>query len=172
MQTPGTKTAVEKTRKVYLPRSATWIDFWTGKTLEGGQTIHAHAPIQTMPLYVRAGSIIPMGPYLQYADEKPSDPLELRIYPGADGQFTLYEDGNDSYNYETGLHALITFAWENATGTLTISERKGSFPGMLKERRFTIVLVREDHGVGVDICPQPEKVVKYNGTALKVRPGD
>lgn len=153
-----------KTRTVYLPTGTSWIDFWTGKSLTGGQSIVADAAIETMPLMVRAGAIIPMGPLVQYATEKPADPIELRIYPGADGSFTLYEDQNDSYAYEKGVYATISFAWNNAKHTLTISPRKGSFPGMLKTRTFKIVLVKPTHGVGVEITASPDKTVRYNGT--------
>ncbi len=155
-------------RQVYLPKSFVWYDFWTGKTLEGGQTIDSPAPIETLPLYVRAGSIVPMGPFLQYASEKAADPLELRIYPGANGRFVLYEDANDSYNYEKGEYATIEFEWNNGSRTLTISDRKGSFPGMPAERTFNIVLVGRDHGTGVDICPQPDTTVKYDGRKLEL----
>ncbi len=124
----------EKTRKVYLPGSTDWIDFWTGKTFEGGQTITAPAPIEIMPLYVKAGSIIPLGPFLQYTTEKPADPIELRIYPGADGKFELYEDENDNYNYEQGKYAIVPFSWNDKERTLTIGTRQGEFAGMLKRK--------------------------------------
>jgi alpha-D-xyloside xylohydrolase len=171
----------EKTRKVYLPKStnlpapegtggqAGWFDFWTGKTLEGGHTIDAPAPIETIPLYVKAGSIVPMGPFLQNATEKPADPIELRIYPGADGQFTLYEDENDNYNYENGKYSTILFKWNDAKKILTISNRKGGFPGMLKERSFQIVIVNEKNGTGIEITKKPNRTVKYNGSKLEVK---
>jgi alpha-D-xyloside xylohydrolase len=151
------------TRPVYLPAGTPWIDFWTGQTLPGGQTINADAPIDKIPLLVRAGSIIPMGPFIQYAAEKPAAPIELRIYPGADGTFTLYEDENDNYNYEKGVHATITFHWNDAKRQLTIDDREGSFPGMLKERSFQIVIVDKDHGAGVEITAAPDKVISYPG---------
>ena len=160
---------VKTTRKVYLPKAAGWFDFWTGKTLSGGQTIDAPAPIETMPLYVRAGSIVPMGPFLQYATEKPADPLELRIYPGVDGKFTLYEDENNTYDYEKGVYATITFEWNDAEKTLSVSKREGNFPGMLKDRTFKIVLVGSNHGTGVEICPNPDKTVSYNGRNIEVK---
>jgi alpha-D-xyloside xylohydrolase len=164
-----TNIPIKKTRKVYLPKTANWFDFWTGKILIGGQTINASAPIEILPLYIRAGSIVPMGPFLQYATEKPADPIELRIYPGADGEFTLYEDENDNYNYEKGQNALIQFTWNDAKRTLTISDRKGEFPGMLKERSFNIVLVIENHGTGVEICSKPDKTIKYSGVKLEMK---
>jgi alpha-D-xyloside xylohydrolase len=157
-----------KTRKVYLPK-ALWYDFWTGRSIQGGQTINAAATIEILPLYVKAGSIVPMGPMLQYATEKPADPIELRVYPGADGQFTLYEDENDSYNYEKGKYATFRFIWNDAQKTLTISDRKGDFPGMLKERSVNIVLVKENHGNGTEVSPKPDKTVKYKGKKLDVK---
>src|SRR5581483_9447722 len=113
-------------RSVYLPSGATWFDFWTGSTTAGGQTITASAPIDTMPIYVRAGSILPMGPAIQYAMQS-ADPIELRVYPGANGSFTLYEDEGDNYNYESGARATIPFTWDEATQQLTIGQRSGSF---------------------------------------------
>jgi alpha-D-xyloside xylohydrolase len=161
-------TAKAKSRKVYLPKTS-WYDFWTGKSLNGGQTIDAPAPMDILPLYVKAGSIVPMGPFLQYATEKAADPIELRIYPGADGQFTIYEDENDNYNYEKGKYATIAFSWDNTKKTLSIADRKGEFPGMLKERTFSIVLVKENHGIGVELCSNPDKTIKYNGNKLEVK---
>jgi alpha-D-xyloside xylohydrolase len=152
------------TRPVYLPAGTSWVDFWTGQTLTGGRTLDADAPIDKIPLLVRAGSIIPLGPFVQYAAEKPADPIELRIYPGADGTFMLYEDENDNYNYEKGVHATITFHWNNAKRQLTIDERKGSFPGMLQERTFQIVIVGPAHGTGVDSTATPDQTVSYHGT--------
>jgi alpha-D-xyloside xylohydrolase len=153
----------EKTRPVYLPAGTQWIDFWTGQVLPGGQTINADAPIDKIPLLVRSGSIIPMGPFIQYAAEKPADPIELRIYPGADGSFTLYEDENDNYNYEKGVHATIVFHWDDAKRQLTIDDRKGAFPGMLKERTFNVIIVGKDHGTGVEITDKPDKTISYQG---------
>jgi alpha-D-xyloside xylohydrolase len=164
-----TNIPAEKTRKVYLPKEANWFDFWTGKFLMGGQTINSNAPIEILPLYIKAGSIVPMGPFLQYATEKQADEIELRIYKGADGEFTIYEDENDNYNYEKGQYAIIHLNWNNAKKILTISDRKGTFPGMLKERSFKIVLVNENHGIGVEICQKPDSTVKYYGTKLEIK---
>jgi alpha-D-xyloside xylohydrolase len=157
-----------KTRKVYLPK-ADWYDFWTGKALKGGQTIEASAPIEILPLYVKAGSIVPMGPFLQYATEKTADPMELRVYPGADGQFVIYEDENDTYNYLKGKYATFQFNWNDAKKTLTISDRKGDFSGMQKERTFNIVIVKENQGNGIDVCPKPDKTVKYDGKKQEIK---
>jgi alpha-D-xyloside xylohydrolase len=155
-----------QTRPVYLPANTEWFDFWTGKKLAGGQTIMANAPIDIIPIYVKAGSIIPMGPFVQYATEKNTDSLEIRIYPGANGSFTLYEDENDNYNYEKGISASITFTWDNATRRLTIGERKGSFPGMLQKRTFKIIVVEPGKGNGVELTPVPNKFVPYTGSKV------
>ncbi len=152
-----------KTRSVYLPAQHEWFDFWTGVSIAGGQTIVADAPIDKIPLLVKAGSIIPMGPFVQYATEKSAEPIELRIYPGADACFTLYEDENDNYNYEKGIYATIDFYWNDAKRQLTIDDRKGAFPGMLEKRTFDIVLVKQNHGTGIEITDSPDKVVLYQG---------
>jgi alpha-D-xyloside xylohydrolase len=153
----------EKTRKVYLPEGSRWFDFWTGEVLEGGITLTAQAPIDKIPLYVKAGSIIPLGPFVQYASEKPADPLELRIYPGANGSFTLYEDENDSYNYEKGVSATIDFSWDNSKHILSIGKRKGSFPGMLNKRTFNVTIVDKKKGTDIGINSKPDKKIIYNG---------
>jgi len=153
----------EQTRNVYLPTGNDWIDFWTGETLKGGQTISSDAPIDKIPLLVKAGSIIPMGPFLQYASEKPADPLEIRVYPGANGAFQLYEDENDNYNYEKGAFATITFRWDDATRKLTIDKRKGTFKGMIEKRSFQITVVGKSKGTGLEINKTPDKVIQYNG---------
>ena len=147
---------------VYLPRSSYWYDFWTGKRFDGGLTIKTAAPLDKIPLYIKAGSIIPMGPFIQYSTEK-NNPIEIRIYSGADGMFILYEDENDNYDYEKGNYSLITFEWDNDKKTLTISDRKGKFPGMHMERSFNIVLVDKDNGTGVEISSTFDKNVKYSG---------
>ncbi len=151
-----------------MPAGTSWIDFWTGKTIAGGQAITTAAPIETIPLMVRAGSIVPMGPFIQYSTEKPADPIELRIYKGADGSFTLYEDENDTYAYEKGVYATIAFHWNDAKRQLTIDARKGKFPGMLTTRTFRVVLVGDGHGTGVEVTANPDKVVGYKGRKLVV----
>jgi alpha-D-xyloside xylohydrolase len=155
-------------REVYLPSGATWVDFWTGETLAGGKTVTANAPVNILPLLVRAGSMVPLGPVLQYATEKPEDPVELRIYRGADGKFTLYEDEGDSYNYEKGKYATIPFEWNEARQTLTIGKRSGNFPGMLKERTFRAVFVSPNHGAGMAAEEKADAVVHYTGKAITV----
>ena len=159
---------IKKTRKVYLPKMANWYNFWTGKLITGGQTIDADAPIETIPLYIRAGSIIPMGPYLQYATEKAADPIEIRIYTGADAKFVLYEDENDTYNYESGKYSTIAMNWNEAEKTFTINDRNGKFPGMLEKRTFKIVLVNSNNGTGVEPAKKAE-IVEYNGKEIKIK---
>ncbi|HZM11314.1 MAG TPA: glycoside hydrolase family 31 protein [Candidatus Limnocylindrales bacterium] len=161
-------TAGATSRSVYLPSGAIWYDFWTGASLSGGETVRAAAPLETMPLYIRAGSIVPMDPELQYTSEKPADLIELRIYRGADGRFTLYEDDGESYGYERGEHATISFTWTDASQTLSIGARSGSFPGMVRERTFNIVLVGKGHGVGEAPVVSADRVVRYNGEAISV----
>ena len=158
-----------KTRSVYLPSGTRWIDFWTGESLDGGQTIVADAPIDKIPLLVKAGSIIPMGPFVQYAAEKSYDDLEIRVYPGANGSFTLYEDENDNYNYEKGQYSTITLTWNDAEKTLTLGKRYGHFPGMLKERKFSIVVVEKGKGVDIEIPKEFDKVVSYNGDEQTIK---
>lgn len=162
-------TAKASSRPVYLPNTTRWTDFWTGAQYLGGRTLQSPTPLDITPIHVPAGSIIPMGPAIQYASEKPADPIELRIYPGKDGQFTLYEDEGDSYNYEKGLYATIPISWSQSTKTLTIGAQKGSFPGMTTKRRFDVVLVRPSHGVGLDPCPTPDRKISYEGKSVSVK---
>jgi alpha-D-xyloside xylohydrolase len=152
---------------VYLPKSTEWYDFWTGNRVDGGKTVKTDAPLNKIPLYVKAGSIIPMGPAIQYATEQ-FDSVEIRIYPGADGTFTLYEDGNDSYDYEKGFYSSIEFKWDASQHTLSIGKRHGTFPGMLKARTFDIVIVSPDHGTGVGVTEKIDKVVKYDGAEKQI----
>ena len=140
------------------------------KNYKGGQTVKKETPIDIIPLYVKAGSILPFGPKVQYATEKKWDNLEIRVYPGADGEFTLYEDENDNYNYEKGVYSTITFTWDDAKKVLTISDRKGSFPGMLNERKFNIVWVSKNKGVGMNPVDTYERVVAYRGKRVVVKP--
>jgi len=163
---PVTQPAIS-TRPVYLPKTS-WYDFWAGTASEGGRFINAITPLDRLPLYVRAGSIVPLGPDEEWSTEKPVDPMELRIYAGADGDFTLYEDENDNYNYEKGAYATIPLHWDDKAQTLTIGERKGQFPGMLENRSFRVVFVRENHGVGVNATDEPDKVVQYSGKQIIV----
>jgi len=156
-----------KSRKVYLPKGADWFDFWTGEKLQGGQNVEKAAPIDVMPLYVKAGTILPFGTKVQYAAQTKWDNLEIRIYSGANAEFTLYEDENDNYNYEKGLKSTISMKWDNQSKTLTIGTRQGNFPGMLKKRIFNIVLVDNAHGISV-ISGKITKTAVYNGEYVVV----
>lgn len=155
-------------RFVYLPTAAAWYDFWTGEKLKGGQRILAPAPLDRIPLYVRAGAILPMGPEIEYAGEKPDAPLELRIYRGADGSFNLYEDEGDSYRYEKGAHAITPMRWDDAKSTLTIGAREGSYPGMVAARTFRVVLVDAAHGVGANVASLPSNEIRYQGNEVRL----
>ena len=132
--------AETKTATKYLPKGAKWYDFWTGQQYQGGRDVTMETTLDRVPMFVRAGSILPLGPEMQYVGEKAWDNLELRVYPGADATFTLYEDEGDGYNYEKGVYSTITFSWNDKQRTLTIADRQGSFPGMLAERQFIVVL--------------------------------
>ena len=129
-----------KTATKYLPKGAAWYDFWTGRRYGGGQTVTLETRFDRVPMFVRAGSILPLGPEMQYVGEKAWDNLELRVYPGADANFTLYEDEGDNYNYEQGKHATITMQWNDKARKLTIDQRQGAYEGMLQQRQFTVVL--------------------------------
>lgn len=155
---PVTEPAVT-TWNVYLPKSIAWYNFWTDKRFDGGQTIVADAPQNIIPVFVKAGSIIPMGKVMQYTSEKVMDTLELRIYRGADGEFNLYEDEGDGYNYEKGSYTVIPFRWNEKSQSLTIEALTGAYPGYLKKRVFNIVCI----GEGV-----VKKSIVYNGKIIKM----
>ncbi len=156
-------------RHLYLPK-ATWVDFWTGNAITGGTAIDTPAPLDHLPLYIQAGSILPLGPDLQYAAERVPDPLEIRVYRGANGSFTLYEDENDNYNYERGAHATILFTWDDSAHELTIGDRMGTYAGMAENRTFRIVFVRETYGVGGGLTEPADKVISYSGKKIVVAP--
>jgi len=147
-----------KTATKYLPKGADWYDFWTNRRMKGGQTVTLQTTIDRVPMFVRAGSILPLGPEMQYVGEKSWDNLELRVYPGDDATFTLYEDEGDNYNYEQGQYTTIEMQWNDRTRMLTIGERKGQYPGMLNARKFTLVLP-----------DGTTKTVDYSGQALTVK---
>lgn len=157
------------TQDVYLPKGTKWFDFWTGEALNGGQLVTKEVPIDIIPLYVRAGSIVPFGPKVQYSTEKKWNNLEIRIYPGADGEFVLYEDENDNYNYEKGAYSIIKFTWDDAKRTLNIADREGTFPGMLKSRKFNIVVVDKENGTGSVQSTKFTKSVSYGGKKKSVK---
>lgn len=158
-----------KTAKVYLPVGTAWYDFWTNTKINGGQDVEKEFNLSIIPLYVKAGSIIPMGPKVQYAEEKKWDDLEVRIYPGANGDFILYEDENDNYNYEKGQYSTILFYWNDAKKTLTIDDRNGNFSGMLENRIFKVVLVKDSKRSGENGFAQPDKNINYTGKKVIVK---
>lgn len=158
-----------KSMEVYLPKGNDWYDFWTGEKVSGGRNVNRESPIDIMPLYVKAGSILPMGPDVQYATEKKWDNLEMRVYPGSDGEFLLYEDENDNYNYEQGAYSTISFRWNDKERTLTIGGREGEFSGMLNTRKFRVVLVDKGQGTGDKLSKKVTKVVTYKGKEIKIR---
>ena len=155
-----------KSREVYLPEGTDWFDFWTGEKFEGGHTVTKKTPVDIIPLYIKAGSILPIGPKVQYAEEKKWDTLEIRIYEGADGEFTLYEDENDNYNYEKGIHSTIAFSWDDTNKTLTIGKCEGEFPGMISDRRFNLLKVNKDKGTGDTRAEYFNKTIDYTGKKI------
>lgn len=157
-----------KTWPVYLPAGTTWWDFWTGEKHAGGQTVNKDVPKDIVPIYVKAGTVLPWGPAVQYSSEKKWDNLELRVYPGANGSFTLYEDEKDSYNYEKGMYSTIEFKWNDAKKQLTIGSRKGSFPGMLSKRKFNICVVKSGTNNGME-ANAPVKTINYIGGETVVK---
>ena len=154
----GVDWSATKTATKYLPKGATWYDFWTGKQYKGGQNVTLETTIDRVPMFVRAGSILPLGPEMQYVGEKEWDNLEMHVYPGANGSFVLYEDEGDNYNYEKGAYATITFQWNDSKKVLTIGDRQGNYPGMLKTRTFTIVMPNGQ-----------QKQVEYSGSKTEIR---
>lgn len=150
----------KKSCEVYLPAGTEWFDFWTDKVFAGGQTVTADAPLEKMPLFVRAGSIVPMTEPMQFVDEKPDAPLEIRIYCGADGSFTFYEDAGDNYDYERGNFALVNFSWNESRSELVVSQRQGNFPNLVRERELRLVFIKADGRV--------MKTVSYSGTEKRV----
>ncbi|MDW8852164.1 glycoside hydrolase family 31 protein [Flavobacterium sp. MMLR14_040] len=159
----------KKSKKVYLPAGIEWYDFWTNKKYKGGQEINYETTINEIPFFVKAGSIIPWGPKVQYADEKKWDNLEIRVYEGADGEFTLYEDEGDNYNYEKGKYATITFKWNDLKKTLTISEQKGSFSGIIKERQFKVVKASSNTGISDIASEKIDKLISYSGNEISIK---
>ncbi|GAB2808153.1 glycoside hydrolase family 31 protein [Ferruginibacter profundus] len=166
---PAEDFSTAKSKELYLPAGTNWIDFWTGEKFTGGKKILKETPIDIIPLYVKAGAIIPIGPAVQYAAEKKWDELEIHIYPGANGKFVLYEDENDNYNYEKGIYSTITFNWDDKKKWLTINDRNGSFPGMPDSRKFNIVMVDINKGGGDGIFEKADKAVTYAGKKMTVK---
>lgn len=165
-------------RSVYLPRrhaddaggaGGGWYDFWTGRALEGGQRIDAPAPYESIPLYVKGGSIVPMGPEVQHTGEKPDGPVTLWVYTGADAAFELYEDDGVSYGYEKGAFATIPITWDEKAATLTIGARTGSYPGMPAAREFRVVFVAKDRPVGHSAAPAVAATLRYDGAPVSAK---
>jgi alpha-D-xyloside xylohydrolase len=156
-------------RHLYLPQ-AIWYDFWTGERMEGGRAAEVSAPLDRIPLFVRAGSILPLGPEVEYAQQQTAEPIELRIYRGASGDFTLYEDEGDTYNYEKGAYSTIPLHWDEAAQTLTIGARKGSYKGMPDVHKFRVVFVNNTHGTGIAFAKPAGSAVTYSGATVQVRP--
>jgi alpha-D-xyloside xylohydrolase len=150
-----------KERSVYLPAGTNWFDFWTDQAHAGGQNITAAAPLETMPLFVRAGSIVPMTEVMQFTDEKPDAPYEIRIYRGADGEFVLYEDAGDGYGYENGECATVRLSWHDESGELVIHPRQGSFPGMTAARECKIRFIGGEK--------REERSCLYTGQEMRLR---
>jgi alpha-D-xyloside xylohydrolase len=155
-------------RAVYLPSRADWYDFWTGDRTTGGKSITVPAPLDRIPLDVRAGSILPLGPAIEFTGQA-TDPIELRVYPGADADFTLYEDQGDNYSYESGAHATIPVHWDDATRTLTLGARQGSYPSMPSGHTFNAVIVSPGHGVGGEATSSPDKTIQYSGANVTTK---
>jgi alpha-D-xyloside xylohydrolase len=160
-------TAPAVTWDVYLPKSSSWYDFWTGKSYPGGQVVKAAAPPDKIPVFVKGGSIVPMGKLMQYTAEKSADTLEIRVYKGADCEFSLYEDEGDNYNYEKGKYTVTTFKWNDKMKRLVIENMQGSYRGNLNKRIFSIVFVSEGNGVG-SAEGIPKKIITYDGRKLAV----
>lgn len=157
-----------RNREVYLPETDGWYDANTGEFLEGGQSITANAPYDILPMYVKAGSIVPMGPEIEYTDQKPADPITVIVYAGADGQFELYEDEGTNYNYENGNFSLIPISWSEKDQTLTFGKRQGQFNGMIQNRVFRILKADSKNAIVLDNPGDQYKEIKYNGNQVEV----
>jgi len=156
-----------RTRQVYFPRCG-WYDFYTGHYLQGGQYLEVDAPYERIPVFVREGSILPIGPKMQWSDEKPAELIHLYVYEGANGEFTLYEDEGTNYNYEKGKYATISFQYDDARHELVIGQRKGKFDGMLKSRRFNIVFVSKSADKPLELDHPEGVMVQYTGKEIRV----
>jgi alpha-D-xyloside xylohydrolase len=165
---PVTDYKVRK-RELYLPEAGGWYEFKTGKYLKGGQTIEAEAPYTDIPVYVKAGAIIPCGPEIQFTTEKTADPIRLFVYTGSDGIFTLYEDENVNYNYEKGKFSTIEFDYNEKEKTLTINDRHGEFDGMLNSRTFEIKWITKNNPSAMELNSKPDEVIKYEGKKIFVK---
>ena len=157
-----------RSREVYFPQQRGWYDLYTGKYIAGGQTLEVEAPYERIPVYVPEGSIIPFGPEIQWSDEKPAELINLYVYEGKDAEFLLYEDEGTNYNYEKGKYATINITYSESSKTLTIGARKGSFNGMLQNRRFNVVTISKNHAQSLNLENPQGKMIEYNGAEVKV----
>ena len=157
-----------RSREVYFPQQRGWYDLYTGKYIAGGQTLEVDAPYERIPVYVPEGSIIPFGPEIQWSDEKPAELINLYVYEGKDAEFLLYEDEGTNYNYEKGKYATINITYSESSKTLTIGARKGSFNGMLQNRRFNVVTISKNHAQALNLENPQGKMIEYNGAEVKV----
>ena len=157
-----------RSREVYFPQQRGWYDLYTGKYIAGGQTLEVEAPYERIPVFVPEGSIIPFGPEIQWSDEKPAELINLYVYEGKDAEFLLYEDEGTNYNYEKGKYATINITYSESSKTLTIGARKGSFNGMLQNRRFNVVTISKNHAQALNLENPQGKMIEYNGAEVKV----
>ena len=158
-----------RNRSVYFPRQCGWYNLYTGEYVQGGQRIVVDAPYERIPVFVREGAIIPFGPEMEWSDEKPAELINLYVYAGQDGTFQLYEDEGTNYNYEKGKYATIDISYNDAARTVTFAQRKGDFPGMLKQRRFNVVLISKDQAKPLDLESPEGVMVDYSGKAVSVQ---
>lgn len=157
-----------KSTSVYLPKGASWYNFWTNENYDGGQELKLKTEIDKIPLFIKAGTIMPFGPKVQYSTQKEWNNLEIRVFEGADGEFTLYEDEFDNYNYEKAMYSTIKFIWNNTKKELTIANREGSFPSMLSQRKFNIIIIGKKTSLDKPEL-QSQKTIDYNGGKIVVK---
>ena len=156
-----------RARDLWLPAADSWVDFWTGQRHQGGETVNADAPLSQIPIHVKEGSIVVLGPVVQSAADA-ADPLEIRIYPGRDADFTFYQDQGDGYSYESGQRATIPMHWDDHRQMLIVGAVNGSFPGMPTQHHLRIIRVHSGHGVGVAPEQNADRVVEYDGQRIAV----
>ena len=154
-------------RAMYLPSAAGWYDFWTGERLDGGQTIQAPAPLNRIPVYVRAGSIVPLGPVVEDAGGQVTA-IDVRVYPGADSNFTWYSDAGDSYDYEKGERRVVRLRWNDAGRVLELSDAEGSYPEMPSRVHIRLIVVGPDHGKGAEVDEQVDGEGVYEGKRMNI----
>jgi alpha-D-xyloside xylohydrolase len=158
-----------RTRRLYLPAGVRWYDFYTGEAQEGGREIEAVAPLARMPLFVKAGSIVPIGPDIQYTGENPGGPITLHVYTGGHGAFAIYEDDGVSNAYQRGAFSRIPITYDDATGALTIGDRSGAFPGMVEQRTLNVRWISGRNRNAANFGARPDASVRYAGRALTIQ---